>query len=353
MKKVIVIGCPGSGKSVFSRALHAITGLPLYHLDMINWHEDKTTLSREELIAKINAIGATDAWIMDGNYGGTMELRMALCDTIIFLDYPTEVCLAGIMARRGTQRPDLPWPDAEELEEDFVDSVKNYNTHNRSTVLERIRKFPEKEVHIFHSRNEADGFLAALKDNCTREGSLQHRNIQQITDFIFVGAAPCEADAIFVVGGSLAEAAELAADLYQKGYADKLIIGGKYSVKRDGFPLPDYATEYDFCRDILLKNGVKAADIYGEKASGYTKQNAEFAKRVVEASELHIKKALIVCKSFHAKRCLLLYQMVFPDVAFTVVTFDGFGVSKENWHQTAYGRERVLGELKRIEKQCK
>ncbi|MBR2730751.1 MAG: YdcF family protein [Clostridia bacterium] len=178
-------------------------------------------------------------------------------------------------------------------------------------------------------------------------------NEKEITDYIFIGSKPCEADAIFVVGGSLAEAAELAAELYQKGYADKLIIGGKYSVKRDGFPLPGYATEYDFYRTILLKNGVKSADIYGEKESGYTKQNAEFAKHVVEASGLQIKKALIVCKSFHAKRCLLLYQTAFPDVAFTVVTFDGFGISKENWHQTAYGRERVLGELKRIEEQCK
>ena len=116
MKKVIVIGCPGSGKSVFSRALHKITGLPLYHLDMIYWREDKTFLSREELIEKINEIGATDEWIIDGNYGGTMELRMSLCDTIIFLDYSTDVCLEGIMTRRGSQRPDIPWTDSDELD---------------------------------------------------------------------------------------------------------------------------------------------------------------------------------------------------------------------------------------------
>ena len=165
MKKVIVIGCPGSGKSVFSRTLHDITGLPLYHLDMINWHEDKTILSREELIEKINEIGATDEWIMDGNYGGTMELRMSLCDTIVFLDFPTDVCLEGIMARRGTQRPDMPWRDSNDLEEEFIESVKNYYSQNRPTVLERIKKFSDKNVFIFRSRKESDGFLKTLREN--------------------------------------------------------------------------------------------------------------------------------------------------------------------------------------------
>ena len=178
-------------------------------------------------------------------------------------------------------------------------------------------------------------------------------NIKGITDYIFIGKPPRKADAIFVVGGSLSEAAELTAKIYNNGYADKIIIGGKYSVKRDCFPLPEYETEYDFYKDVLLKNGVNESDIYGENKSGYTKQNAEYAKRVVDENNLSISKALIVCKSFHAKRCLLLYQMSFPNVDFTVVTFDGFDISKDNWYQTEYGRERVMGEIKRIEEQCK
>ncbi len=179
------------------------------------------------------------------------------------------------------------------------------------------------------------------------------KTIKEITDYIFVGTDPCTADAIFVVGGSLPEAAELAADLYNNKYADKIIIGGKYSVKRDSFPLLEYSTEYDFYKDILLSNGVKENDIYGERESGYTKQNAEFAKRVVEENNLSIRNALIVCKSFHAKRCLLLYQMYFPNVDFTVVTFDGFDISKDNWYKTERGRERVMDEIKKIEEQCK
>ncbi|MGN0534944.1 MAG: YdcF family protein [Eubacterium sp.] len=177
------------------------------------------------------------------------------------------------------------------------------------------------------------------------------KKVNDITDFIFVGTEPSQSDAIFVVGGSLPTAAELAAELYHRNLANKIIIGGKFSVKRNSFPLPKYETEYDFYKEILINNGVKESDIYGEKESGYTKQNAEFAKKIVDESNLKISKAIIVCKSFHARRCLLFYQMYFNDVEFTVVTFDGFDISKDNWYKTEYGVERVIGEIQRISTQ--
>lgn len=176
-------------------------------------------------------------------------------------------------------------------------------------------------------------------------------SIQEITNYIFVSNKPCKADAIFVIGGSLPKAAELAAQLYKDGFSKTIIIGGKYSIKRDSFPLPEYKTKYDFYKDILIKNGVNEADIYGEAQSEYTKQNAEFAKQVVGENNLSVNSAIIVCKSFHARRCLLFYQMFFPDVDFKVVSFDGFDVSKDNWHKTDYGKQRVFGELKRIKEQ--
>ena len=174
---------------------------------------------------------------------------------------------------------------------------------------------------------------------------------KEITKYIFVSDEPCKVDAIFVVGGSLATAAELAADLYSKGYSKNILVGGKYSIKRDGFPLPEYDTEYDFYKNILIKNGVSESDIYGEARSEYTKQNAEFAKEVVGENKLKINSAIIICKAFHARRCLLFYQMYFPNVDFKVVTYNGFDVSKENWHTTDYGHKRVFGELRRIREQ--
>ena len=164
MKRVVVIGCPGSGKSVFSRQLHEITGLPLYPLDLIRWRKDKTLIPQEQFMGQLMQIVTAEEWIIDGNYGATMELRMSYCDTIIFLDYPTEVCYDGIMKRRGTIRPDLPWMEpADETDPDFVDFVLQYNKVNRPVILERIQRFADREIHIFKSRAEAAAFLETLR----------------------------------------------------------------------------------------------------------------------------------------------------------------------------------------------
>ena len=109
MKKVIVIGCPGSGKSTFSRQLHNLTGLPLYHLDLLNWNEDKTTVAKEIFLKRLHNVLSEDSWIIDGNYNSSMDIRLNACDTVFFLDYPTDICLDGIKQRKGTKRSDMPW----------------------------------------------------------------------------------------------------------------------------------------------------------------------------------------------------------------------------------------------------
>lgn len=177
------------------------------------------------------------------------------------------------------------------------------------------------------------------------------KNADKITNYIFIADEPCKVDAVFVVGGSLPNAAELAANLYRSNYSKNIIIGGKHSIKRDCFPLSEYETEFEFYRDILMKNGVDESDIYGEDRSGYTKQNAEFAKQIIDEKEMKVESAIIICKSFHTRRSLLLYQMYFPNVDFRVLTFDGLNISKDNWNKTEYGRQRVFGELKRIKEQ--
>ena len=118
MKKVIVIGCPGAGKSTFARKLSAKTGLPLYYLDMI-WHlPDRTILSREEFATRLEMITSGEKWIIDGNYLHTMPFRLQNCDTVFFFDLPTDVCLAGAEERIGKEREDMPWTE-ERLDEEF------------------------------------------------------------------------------------------------------------------------------------------------------------------------------------------------------------------------------------------
>ena len=158
MKKVIVIGCPGSGKSTVSRALHNKTGIPLYHLDMMYWNADKTTVEKSVFLERLYAVLEKDEWIIDGNYGSTMELRMAACDTVVFLDYPLDVCLDGIKERRGKPRSDMPWIETEE-DSEFIEFIKNYNEQQKPKALELLEKYRDKNIIIFKSREQADEFL--------------------------------------------------------------------------------------------------------------------------------------------------------------------------------------------------
>ncbi len=162
MQRAIVIGCPGSGKSTFARALQSLTGLPLHHLDMLYWNADRTTVEKEVFRARLAEVIAKDRWIIDGNYASTMPWRMQHCDTVFFLDYPLEVCLAGVEGRRGQARPDMPWVETG-TDEEFLDFIRAYREESRPAVLELLAQHPEKDVHIFRSREEAGAYLAYLR----------------------------------------------------------------------------------------------------------------------------------------------------------------------------------------------
>lgn len=161
MKKVVVIGCPGSGKSTFSRALQLKTGLPLHHLDMMKWNADKTTVAREVFLNRLHKVLPQDKWIIDGNYFSTMEMRIDACDTIIFLDYDTTTCLNGIKSRIGQVRTDMPWVETEPNPE-FIDFIKGYNTNIRPKVIALLEANTDKNIVHFQNRNQAENYLVSL-----------------------------------------------------------------------------------------------------------------------------------------------------------------------------------------------
>ena len=157
----MVTGSPGSGKSVFSIRLHEKTGLPLYHLDNVWWKPDRTHVTREEFDARLADILKEDKWILDGSYSRTFEPRIAACDTVILLDYDKDVCMQGIMERVGQVRPDMPWTE-QTLDPELIELVETYKERNNPKLSELFRRYPDKEIHIFRTRAEADAWLSAI-----------------------------------------------------------------------------------------------------------------------------------------------------------------------------------------------
>lgn len=177
-KRIIVIGCPGAGKSTFSRKLNEATGIDLFHLDAIYWNEDCTHISRARLIKRQKEIFKKESFIIDGNFKSTLELRIAQADVVFFFDLPVEVCIQGAKNRKGN-RPEMPCqlPDNEEL----LDFIKSFDTDVKPMILKLFKKY-NSNVITFNSHKQADYFINEIKrDNTvdltlkTDKGIFNHR----------------------------------------------------------------------------------------------------------------------------------------------------------------------------------
>ncbi len=163
MQKVIVIGCPGAGKSTFARKLQKITGLSLYYLDML-WHKpDKTNYTREEFDAKLSKIMKESSWIIDGNYIRTLKMRLECCDTVFFLDFPTEVCLEGVENRIGTKREDMPWIE-QEFDEEFREWITGFSVQQLPVIYQLLDDYKDRaEIIIFKTREEMNSYIGRIE----------------------------------------------------------------------------------------------------------------------------------------------------------------------------------------------
>lgn len=163
MKKIIVIGCPGSGKTTFAEKLQRKTGLPLYYLDAI-WHRpDREHISRDDFDARMQEIFTEDAWIIDGNYSRTIEMRLKECDAVFLFDLPTEICLQGAIDRLGKERYDMPWIDTD-LDPTFKSKIERFATEMLPIIYNLIEKYGQnKEIVVFKSREEANRYVEKLE----------------------------------------------------------------------------------------------------------------------------------------------------------------------------------------------
>lgn len=165
MRKAIVIGCPGSGKTTFAEKLSNVTGLPLYYFDAICHKPDRTHISREDFDTRIAEIFELERWIIDGNYSRTLEQRIAACDTVFLFDLPTEVCLQGAVERLGKGRYDIPWIDTE-LDPRLKCEIQEFGSEKLTRIYELLAAYGEnKKIVIFKSRQDADDYLDNLKGN--------------------------------------------------------------------------------------------------------------------------------------------------------------------------------------------
>lgn len=168
--RLLVLGCSGAGKSTLAEELSQITGLPLVCLDRLYWKPGWEHLSREEFRAVLDEALAGERWIMDGDFNHTLAHRLDYCDAVVLLDYPTAVCLAGVIRRRiiyrGKTRSSMTEGCPERLDGDFVRWVINYRRTRRPGHLELLKQAGAKEnppdIFILKNRRQCRKWLAAV-----------------------------------------------------------------------------------------------------------------------------------------------------------------------------------------------
>lgn len=164
MKRVIVIGSNGAGKSYFSKRLAETTGLPLVHLDVLFWRENWEHVSKEEFDALLEAELQKEEWIIDGNFQRTLKTRLDRCDTVFYFDFSTVRSLCGVIERwvryHGKTREDMGGQNIERVNAGFLKDVLGFRKRNRKRTYRLLRDYPNVDLVVFYSRKQAMRYLS-------------------------------------------------------------------------------------------------------------------------------------------------------------------------------------------------
>jgi len=167
VKRIMVIGCCGAGKSTLAKELHNKTGLEVFHLDQYYWKPNWVETPKAEWEPIVDNLSKKETWIIDGNYNSTMDPRIERADTIIYLDFPTYKCLWRITKRiwnyRGRERPDMTVGCKERFDLEFYHYVAIFNLMRRKPILNKLKQVATtKSVFIFRSDKETAAYLASI-----------------------------------------------------------------------------------------------------------------------------------------------------------------------------------------------
>ncbi|MDO4454673.1 MAG: YdcF family protein [Eubacteriales bacterium] len=190
---------------------------------------------------------------------------------------------------------------------------------------------------------------------CTQEKTIESAQ-EMISEFIFAEHTLKKADAILIPGSNEGMLAVHAAELYKNGYAPIVIPSGKYSILKGKFLYPaqeglapeqTYETESDYLSAVLISHGVPREAVWQEREATYTYENAILTRKLLDGRGINLKKAIICCQAYHARRCLMYYRLLFPDTELLVHPVVTKGICKENWFLEEEKIDAVLGEMER------
>lgn len=168
MKRILVIGSSGAGKSTFAIHLSQRVKIPVIHLDFHHWNAGWVETPKDEWRKKVEELIKGESWIIDGNFSSTLDIRLAACDTVIFLDMSRSLCLWRVLKRlfmyRKRKRPDMAEGCFERFDFEFIKYVWNFPNRSRQTVAEKLERHAKtKRVIRLKSAKEVESFLETIK----------------------------------------------------------------------------------------------------------------------------------------------------------------------------------------------